>query len=258
MAEKFKSQLNEVYDDFNSLRFYFLTELACVFLDVNEIQKSYTKLTKISKEYAGSELYFTIENESKLLKLLYESNWWVIPYFDVDFYSNLTKIKNLNKTRITEEITNPFIKDPSKLKDMIDKWNITNSLRKKIIYQAFNSYTCENYEICIIAIVLQLEGILKENKGDHNIHKLNKNMSKTLNETEDSYIWKSFLIAAGEDFFDKTMEALYRTVDLTKKEKDSRHTIGHTGLVPKANQVLAIKYFLMIDTLMFYLKEIKN
>lgn len=45
---------------------------------------------------------------------------------------------------------------------MVLNWNITSDMRRTIITQALFNYMEGNFEICVLALVLQIEGIMKE------------------------------------------------------------------------------------------------
>lgn len=93
-----------------------------------------------------------------IFKLISE-DWWIIPRFDLDFYKKMSKnIENdSNQIFLTD-----FYDNPNLINDMISKWNIISDDRRKIINQAFFNYKHGNYEICVITLILQIEGIMKE------------------------------------------------------------------------------------------------
>lgn len=173
-------------------------------------------------------------------------------------YEEISKIKDVNS--YNNFVLNEFYFNPELIEDLISNWNIDNENRKTIIKQAYFNYKHGNYETCVILLMLQIEGIMKEkidfDKKDSDLRiKIQKTLNKNT-DTDDS--WKSFLNKANAEFILRIVKPLYDDVDFEYDMGDiKRHEIAHVGVV-EASQMIAMRLFLILDTIIYILDDLEG
>lgn len=141
---------------------------------------------------------------------------------------------------------------------MIQEWNLTD-IRRNIITQAYINYIYGNYEACVILLMLQIEGILKENismkKG---FGELRRHLEKDLNKNQTINPWDTFLNRANIQYIWMVLKPLGDKIDFNAEDGIvNRNNIAHVGIV-EANQLISIRFFLILDTLLYIFKSLDN
>lgn len=187
---------------------------------------------------------FTYEFIFKIIK----EDWWIIPTFDLEYYKKISKDMESN---LNQKFLNEFYDDPNLIKDMVLNWNITSDMRKTIINQALFNYLEGNYEICVLTLVLQIEGIMKEKISyNKSLGKLRASLEQKLinNTTHDP--WNHFLNKCNIEYIWKILNPISDEINF-KEDMGivNRNEIAHMGIV-EADQLIAMRLFFIIDTLM--------
>lgn len=183
-------------------------------------------------------------------------NWWIFPRFSLDEYKEISKIKDVNS--FNNFILDKYFFNPELIGELIDNWNIANDIRKNIINQAYFNYLNGNYETCVIILMLQIEGIMKETIDyKKNDSKLRIKIQNKLNDSIDNKdSWKSFLNKANSEFLSKILQPLYQYSDFEYSTGDiNRHEIAHLGYVD-CGQIGALRLFFILDTVMYILEDL--
>ena len=93
---------------------------------------------------------------------------------------------------------------------MIQEWDLTD-IRRKIISQAYINYIYGNYESCVIILILQIEGILKENISmNKSAGELRKYLEGQLNINSTINAWDKFLNKANIQYIWMVLKPLYK------------------------------------------------
>lgn len=189
-----------------------------------------------------------------LLKIITE-DWWIIPTFDLEYYKKISANMSNN---LNQSFLNEFYDNPHLIKEMVNNWNITSDMRESIINQALMNYMVGNYEICVIVLILQIEGIMKE-KISHkkSFGKLRSSLEqKLINNASNNDPWNTFLNKANIDYIWNVLKPLGKNMDFKEEMgRVNRNVIAHTGVV-EANQLIAMRLFFIIDTLMYIFETI--
>lgn len=257
-----QSSLIQIHNSFNIIDWNLLnSNLNSILYSINHIHfdlilTNKKIVAKIIYEYVceiNDEEISSVFSYEFILKIIMD-DWWIIPTFDLEYYKRLSKMDgNFNQSFLNE-----FYDNPTLIKDMVMKWDMTSIMRRKIINQALFNYMEGNYEICVIVLVLQIEGIMKE-KISHkkSFRKLRSSLEqKLINNASNNDPWNTFLNKANIDYIWNVLKPLGKHMDL-KEEKGrvNRNVIAHTGVV-EANQLIAMRLFFIIDTLMYILETI--
>lgn len=249
-------------------------------IDWESINRSLTFLQNLSnipnfniiyseKEEFALNLYNQIEeiDDNEELKTIFsldfllsltDGNWWIIPRFSKEEYLQLSSIENINSNIFNQIFIGRYYENPELFYSMIQEWDLTD-IRKKIISQAYINYIYGNYEACVIILMLQIEGILKENISmKKSAGKLRQHLEKQLNNNQTINSWDTFLNKANIQYVWMVLKPLYEDVGFNADEGIiNRHNIAHIGIV-EANQLIAIRFFLILDTLLYIFKSIDN
>ena len=67
-----------------------------------------------------------------------------------------------NNADLNRYILFNYIKNPLLVQDLIDGWIFHDDKRDRIIMQAADNYYQGNYEICVLALLLQIEGLMRD------------------------------------------------------------------------------------------------
>ena len=257
-----KHQYTEIYESINkvnwievyqslsesiiNLRYPFINSL----LKPDEFSKTLHVHVKEINDEELNEI-FTIHFLKKITR-----DWWIFPRFCLVDYKEISKIKDINS--YNNAVLNEFYFYPELIEDLISKWDIDNENRKTIIEQAYFNYKHGKFETCVILLMLQIEGIMKEKIDfDEKGSDLRKKIQKALNkncDTEDP--WEFFLNKANAEFILRIVKPLYDYVDFEYDMGDiNRHEIAHVGVV-EATQLGAMRLFLILDTVMYILEDI--
>ena len=189
---------------------------------------------------------------------LTDGDWWIIPRFSKEEYIQLSSIDNINSNIINQYFIGKYYENPELLCLMIQEWDLTE-IRKKIIYQAYINYIYGNYEACVIILMLQIEGILKEKISmKKSSGKLRQYLEKQLNSNSSINSWDDFLNRANIQYIWMVLNPLDDTIDFNAEEGlINRNNIAHVGIV-EANQLIAIRFFFILDTLIYIFKSITD
>lgn len=189
---------------------------------------------------------------------LTEGSWWIIPRFSKEEYNYLSSIENLNANVINQIFVGKYFENPELLNLMIKEWDLSD-IRKKIISQAYTSYIYGQYESCVILLILQIEGILKEKISmKKSFGKLRQYLENQLNNNQTMDSWDTFLNKANIQYIWMILKPLGDNVQFNANEGVlNRNNVAHIGIV-EANQLIALRFFFIIDTLMYILKSLEN
>ena len=188
-----------------------------------------------------------------ILRIIKE-DWWIIPTFDLEYYKKISK--NMEGS-LNQSFLNEFYDDPNLIKEMVLNWNITSDLRRTIINQALFNYIEGHYEICVLTLVLQIEGIMKE-KINYNKSsgKLRASLEQKLIEKTTNDPWNRFLNKCNIEYI---WNVLYPIDDEINFKEDigivNRNEIAHMGIV-EADQLIAMRLFFIIDTLIYIFESV--
>lgn len=141
--------------------------------------------------------------------------------------------------------------------NLIDSWDISDERRLNIIIQVFDNYSVGNYEIAVLTLLLQIEGLMRDelqlkDTGGPLRNKLEKRLDISLEVNNEDYSpWGIFLIKSYKSFLWRILNPLDNEVNFIEDEDEvNRNMSAHVGHV-KANQKIAIKSFMILDTLIF-------
>ena len=185
-------------------------------------------------------------------------SWWIIPRLELDDYKKLSQ-RGVNNNDLNQLILSEYYTNPELIYTLIDSWNISNEKRLNIIIQAFDNYCEGNYEICVLTLLLQIEGLMRDKlqlklTGGKLRNKLEKKLDVYIEENSSDYTpWSLFLIKSFKSYLWCVLNPLDNKVNLVEDtEEINRNISAHVGFV-KADQKIAIRLFMIIDTLMFLL-----
>lgn len=185
-------------------------------------------------------------------------SWWIIPRLKLDDYKKLSQ-RGVNNNDLNQLILSEYYTNPELIYTLINSWNISNERRLNIIIQAFDNYCEGNYEICVLTLLLQIEGLMRDKlqlklTGGKLRNKLEKKLDVYLEENSSDYTpWGLFLIKSFKSYLWCVLNPLDNKVNLVEDtEEINRNISAHVGFV-KADQKIAIRLFMIIDTLMFLL-----
>lgn len=247
-----KVNWNEVYNSLSqsliNLKYPFIN----IFLQPDEFSKTlYEHVKKINDDELNE--IFTIHFLKKITR-----DWWIFPRFSLADYKEISKIKDISS--YNNVVLNEFYFNPELIEDLIFNWNIDNENRKTIIEQAYFNYKHGNFETCVILLILQIEGIMKEkidfDKKDSDLRiKIQKILNKNSNADD---AWESFLNKANAEFILRIVKPLYDNVDFEYDMGNiKRHEIAHVGVV-EASQMGAMRLFLILDTVIYILDNLEG
>ena len=126
-------------------------------------------------------------------------SWWIIPRLELDDYKKLSQ-RGVNNNDLNQLILSEYYTNPELIYTLIDSWNISNEKRLNIIIQAFDNYCEGNYEICVLTLLLQIEGLMRDKlqlklTGGKLRNKLEKKLDVYIEENSSDYTpWGLFLI----------------------------------------------------------------
>ena len=245
-----KVNWNEVYNSLSqsliSLKYPFIN----IFLQPDEFTNTLHEHVKKIDDDELNEI-FTIHFLKKITR-----DWWIFPRFSLEDYKEISKIKDINS--YNNAVLNEFYFNPELIEDLISNWNVDNENRKTIIEQAYFNYKHGKFETCVILLMLQIEGIMKEKIDfDKKDSDLRIKIQKTLNKKSDSDdAWESFLNKANAEFILRIVKPLYDDVDFEYDMGDiKRHEIAHVGVV-ETSQMGAMRLFLILDTVIYILEDL--
>ena len=185
-------------------------------------------------------------------------SWWIIPRLELDDYKKLSQ-RGVNNNDLNQLILSEYYTNPELIYTLIDSWNISNEKRLNIIIQAFDNYCEGNYEICVLTLLLQIEGLMRDKlqlklTGGKLRNKLEKKLDVYIEENSSDYTpWGLFLIKSFKSYLWCVLNPLDNEVNLVEDtEEINRNISAHVGFV-NADQKIAIRLFMIIDTLMFLL-----
>ena len=185
--------------------------------------------------------------------------WWILPRFSFEKYKELYDDFEKNGT-LNMNLLFDFYSKPEHIYDLLDEWSFIDINREKIIMQAIDNYYIGNFEICVVTLLLQIEGLLRDKfqLNTRQSSELRKKLEKELTllletKSQISDFWEIFLIKSSKDYIWMILKPLCDEVDFIEESDEiNRHISAHTGKV-EANQKIAIRLILIIDTLMYLL-----
>lgn len=222
-----------------------------------EPEKFASKLCKHVKELNDDNLnsVFTKEFLNEITQ-----SWWILPRISFEEYKELSQLE-INNDELNEYVLGDYLRDPMLIFDLIDNWEFHDTKRAKIIIQAVDNYYNGNYEICVLTLLLQIEGLMRDEfeskvKAPELRKKLERRLNGVLNDNLRDYTpWEIFLIKSCKSYIWMILKPLCDKVNFIEDENEiNRNISAHNGKI-EADQKVAIRLFLIIDTLM-YLFEI--
>ena len=209
-----------------------------------------------------------------LNNLIISENLWILPRLTKNEYFELSEI-DFGNDKISSYLFDDYFMNDDKIINMIKSWNITNS-RKKIMNQILKNYIDEQYETVIIMLTTQIDGILIDNLDTEEIYEnkkrtwiksgklrkiLEKKIKKSSENTDDS--WNLFIKKANIKFISHILKPLYAEKDFVNDDEINRNLMLHKGTInldkePQSNQLIAIRFFLIIDTILFMFEDLDS
>ena len=184
--------------------------------------------------------------------------WWIFPRFSLDDYKELYD-DFIQTGELDIDVLFDYYIKPEYIYNLLDDWNFEDENRQKVIMQAIDNYYVGNYEISVVTLLLQVEGLLRDKFRLKTRHvgklreKLENELKNLLKTSENLDFWDIFLIQSNIDYIWMILNPLSDEVDFIEDEYEiNRNISAHTGKV-EANQKIAIRLILIIDTLMFLL-----
>ena len=262
-----QNTLNNLYNSLNLIDWESINQSLIVIQNLSHIPNFNITYTK--KEEFALNLYNQIEeiDDNEELKSIFSldlllsitnGDWWIIPRFTKEEYLQLSAIENITSNILNQYVIGKYYENPKLLYMMIQEWNLTD-IRRNIITQAYINYIYGNYEACVILLMLQIEGILKENismkKG---FGELRRHLEKDLNKNQTINPWDTFLNRANIQYIWMVLKPLGDKIDFNAEDGIvNRNNIAHVGIV-EANQLISIRFFLILDTLLYIFKSLDN
>ena len=262
-----QNTLNNLYNSLNLIDWESINQSLIVIQNLSHIPNFNITYTK--KEEFALNLYNQIEeiDDNEELKSIFSldlllsitnGDWWIIPRFTKEEYLQLSTIENITSNILNQYVIGKYYENPKLLYMMIQEWNLTD-IRRNIITQAYINYIYGNYEACVILLMLQIEGILKENismkKG---FGELRRHLEKDLNKNQTINPWDTFLNRANIQYIWMVLKPLGDKIDFNAEDGIvNRNNIAHVGIV-EANQLISIRFFLILDTLLYIFKSLDN
>lgn len=223
-----------------------------------EPEKFASKLYNHIKGLDDDELtsVFTEEFLNEITK-----NWWIFPRFSFEDYKEFSEL-GFDDCDLNRYVLLEYVKTPELIYDLINNWEFHDNTRFRVIMQATNNYYEGNYEICVLTLLLQIEGLMRDKfeiraSSPDLRKKLNKRLNTFLKENSENLTsWDEFLIKSSMSYVWMILKPLCDKVDLIEEEYEiNRHVSAHNGKV-EADQIAAIRLYLIIDTLMYLLELI--
>lgn len=187
-------------------------------------------------------------------------SWWILPRISFEEYEELSQLE-IDNSELNKYILGDYLRNPMLIFDLIDNWEFHDIKRARIIIQAVDNYYNGNYEICVLALLLQIEGLMRDEfeskaKAPKLRQKLERKLNNALNDNLMNYSpWEIFLIKSCKSYIWMILKPLCDKVNFIEDENEiNRNISAHNGKI-EADQKVTIRLFLIIDTLM-YLFEI--
>lgn len=188
-------------------------------------------------------------------------NWWIFPRLSFGDYKELSGLE-IDDCDLNRYVLLEYVKDPGLIYVLISEWEFHDDARAKVIMQATDNYYNGYYEISVLVLLLQIEGLMRDKfqlkvKSSKLRDKLEKELDKYLKENSESLSsWDEFLIRSSKSYIWMILKPLCDEVNLVEDENEiNRHVSAHNGKI-EADQIVAIRLFLIIDTLMYLLELI--
>ena len=181
----------------------------------------------------------------------------------------------LEENQITPHLLEKYMSHDKLIRDMIVNWDLDPS-REIIMNQIFDNYLRKNYETVVMMLTTQIEGILidnldlKEIYGKDDVVRVNntdlrkdleKKMKNSLERTENP--WDQFIKKANIKFILYILRPLYDSKNFIDDDEINRHLMLHKGIInlekePEKNQIIAIRFFLIIDTILYMFEGLNS
>ena len=187
-------------------------------------------------------------------------SWWIFPRFSFKEYKELAEL-GVDDCDLNRYVLLEYVKTPELIYDLVSKWKFYDDTRFRVIMQATDNYYGGNYEICVLTLLLQIEGLMRDKfkikaKSSKLREKLEKRLDAFLNNSKSLTSWDEFLIKSSKSYVWMILKPLCDDVDFIEEENEiNRNVSAHNGKV-EADQIAAIRLFLIIDTLMYLLELI--
>jgi len=264
--------LNQIFNQYNFLINY-NSRLEQYFLD-HETQIEFG--AKIHEIIEGTnEEIKNIFHTIFLNKLIVSERLWILPRITKKEYKELSKM-NFEENSISFKLFEKYINQPETILDIIKNWKL-DPQREKIMKQVYDNYIRENYETVIIMLTTQIDGILIDNLDIQSIMENKKNNQK-LTSTDlrmeleekmkisldnDVNSWNIFIKKTSITFISYVMKPLYNEINFQEEDKINRHQMLHKGIInldkeQELNQIIAIRFFIMLDTILYMINELKK
>lgn len=206
--------------------------------------------------------------------LIVKENWWIFPRISKEEYMDLS-ILALEENQITPHLLEKYMSHDELIRAMIANWDLDPS-REIIMNQIFDNYLRKNYETVVMMLTTQIEGILidnldlKEIYGKDDVVRVNntdlrkdleKKMKNSLERTENP--WDQFIKKANIKFILYILRPLYDSKNFIDDDEINRHLMLHKGIInlekePEKNQIIAIRFFLIIDTILYMFEGLNS
>lgn len=232
-------------------------------------EEDYSQINFVTKEpdQFALKLYGVVpKDDAKLSSVFTEEflreiakQWWILPRISLNEYEELSQ-KFDEEGNLDLNLLFDYYINPEHVYELLDNWEIYDENREKILTQSIDNYYLGNYEICVVTLLLQIEGLMRDKlKSKKCIGYLREQLEKKLNnllDTGDFDNWDIFLINSSKEFIWMVLNPLSDNVHFIKdSDLINRNISAHNGKV-EANQKIAIRLLLIIDTLMYLLELI--
>ena len=122
--------------------------------------------------------------------------WWIFPRFSLDDYKELYD-DFIQTGELDIDVLFDYYIKPEYIYNLLDDWNFEDENRQKVIMQAIDNYYVGNYEISVVTLLLQVEGLLRDKFRLKTRHvgklreKLENELKNLLKTSENLDFWDS-------------------------------------------------------------------
>lgn len=149
--------------------------------------------------------------------------WWIFPRFSLDDYKELYD-DFIQTGELDIDVLFDYYIKPEYIYNLLDDWNFEDENRQKVIMQAIDNYYVGNYEISVVTLLLQVEGLLRDKFRLKTRHvgklreKLENELKNLLKTSENLDFWDIFLIQSNIDYIWMILNPLSDEVDFIEDE----------------------------------------
>jgi len=207
--------------------------------------------------------------------ILAQHKWWIVPSMPIIFYQ---RIVELERELTTESVTNSIVKYMNKnrqenLERIVDKWKANVFQRRtEIFQQALWAHARKKYAITVPALIVQVEGIIREfvslTDSGYTSWRLEPIMNRLkqkfyqLERADREEKMKFEDVEAVMNYHNlRTLEKLFSAYDPrtpTEPNDVNRHAVSHGLWLSYSTNETSTKLFLLLDMLHLILEQLES